>query len=51
VISDDGSELGVDLGDFHAFGSGHDIWVVGDAEVITYEFESFTAVTYAKSRN
>ena len=48
VISDDGSELDVKAGDFYVFGPGHDGWVVGDEEVIAYEFESSTAATYAK---
>jgi hypothetical protein len=48
VISVDGSELDVKAGDFYVFGPGHDGWVVGDEEVIAYEFESSTAATYAK---
>jgi hypothetical protein len=36
MISDDGSELDVKAGDFYVFGPGHDVWVVGDEEVISY---------------
>jgi hypothetical protein len=48
VISDDGSELDVKAGDFYVLGPDHDGWVVGNEEVIAYEFESFTAATYAR---
>jgi quercetin dioxygenase-like cupin family protein len=38
VVHDDGSEITVSAGDAYSFAPGHDAWVVGNEEVIGYEF-------------
>lgn len=40
VVSDDGSEITVHAGDAYVFAPGHDAWVVGNEEVIAYEFNT-----------
>ena len=40
VVSDDGSEITVNAGEAYVFAPGHDAWVVGDEEVIAYEFNT-----------
>ncbi|MAD86455.1 MAG: cupin, partial [Deltaproteobacteria bacterium] len=40
VVHDDGSEITVSAGDAYSFAPGHDAWVVGDEEVIGYEFNN-----------
>ena len=40
VVHDDGSEITVSSGDVYSFAPGHDGWVVGDEEVIGYEFNN-----------
>ena len=46
VVHDDGSEITVSAGEAYSFASGHDAWVVGDEEVIGYEFNN-TGKDYA----
>ena len=46
VVHDDGSEITVSAGDAYSFAPGHDAWVVGDEEVIGYEFNN-TGKDYA----
>jgi len=38
VVSDDGSEIIVHAGEAYVSAPGHDAWVVGDEEVVAYEF-------------
>ena len=40
VVHDDGSEITVSAGEAYSFAPGHDGWVVGDEEVIGYEFNN-----------
>ena len=40
VVHDDGSEITVSAGDAYSIAPGHDGWVVGDEEVIGYEFNN-----------
>ena len=40
VVHDDGSEITVSAGEAYSFAPGHDAWVVGDEEVIGYEFNN-----------
>ena len=40
VVSDDGSEITVHAGEAYVFAPGHDAWVVGDEEVVAYEFNT-----------
>ena len=40
VIHDDGTELTVNAGEVFACSPGHDAWVIGDREVISYEFNN-----------
>src|SRR5205085_522106 len=49
VASNDGSEVDLGPGDAYRLDPGHDAWVVGDEPVISLEFESKTAETYAKT--
>ena len=46
VVHDDGSEITVSAGDVYSFAPGHDAWVVGDEECISYEFNN-TGKDYA----
>ena len=40
VVHDDGSEITVSAGEAYSIAPGHDGWVVGDEEVIGYEFNN-----------
>jgi hypothetical protein len=40
VVHDDGTELTINAGDVFACSAGHDAWVIGDVEVIIYEFNN-----------
>ena len=40
IVHDDGSEMTVSAGDAYSCAPGHDAWVVGDEEVIGYEFNN-----------
>jgi hypothetical protein len=48
VIHDDGSEGEVGPGEAYVIEPGHDAWVVGDQQLVSYEFESPTAEVFAK---
>jgi hypothetical protein len=47
VALDDGTERDIQSGEAYVIEPGHDAWVVGDDQVVGYEFESKTAQTYA----
>ena len=40
VVHDDGTEIVVTAGNAYSFAPGHDAWVVGNEEVIGYEFNN-----------
>ena len=40
VVHDDGTEIVVTAGDAYSFAPGHDAWVVGNEDVIGYEFNN-----------
>ena len=40
VVHDDGTEITVSAGDAYTFAPGHDGWVVGNDELIAYEFNN-----------
>ena len=48
VVHNDGTEGDIAVGAGYVIEPGHDAWVVGDAPVIAYEFDSTTAQTYAR---
>ena len=48
VAHNDGTEADLTAGSAYEILPGHDAWVVGDAPVVGYEFDSSTAATYAK---
>jgi hypothetical protein len=48
VVHDDGSKARVVPGVAYIIEPGHDAWVVGDEPVVSLEFESHAAETYAK---
>ena len=48
VVQDDGTEAEVGPGEAYLIDPGHDAWVVGDEELVSLEFESQTAATFAK---
>jgi hypothetical protein len=48
VIHNDGTEGDITAGTGYEIQPGHDAWVVGDAPVVAYEFDSTTAQTFAK---
>jgi hypothetical protein len=48
VEHEDGSQGEVGPGDAYVIEPGHDAWVVGDEQVVGFEFESSTAEEYAK---
>src|SRR4249920_298673 len=48
VLHDDGTEGELTEGSGYEIQPGHDAWVVGDAPVVAYEFDSSTAATFAK---
>ena len=49
VTHADGSSQDIGPGQAYVIEPGHDAWVVGDEEVVGYEFDSRTAEEYAKS--
>ena len=48
VQHNDGTEGDLTAGAGYEIQPGHDAWVVGDATVVAYEFDSTTAQTYAR---
>ena len=40
IVHDDGSEMTVSAGEAFSCAPGHDAWVVGDEEVVSYEFNN-----------
>ena len=40
IVHDDGSDMTVSAGEAFSCAPGHDAWVVGDEEVISYEFNN-----------
>jgi hypothetical protein len=51
VKADNGAEVEIGAGDGYVIDPGHDAWVVGDDEFLSYEFESQTAANYAYEEN
>jgi hypothetical protein len=49
VAHEDGSEGDVGPGDAYVIEPGHDAWVIGDEQVVAFEFESRSAEEYAKA--
>ena len=50
IAHDDGTESDAGAGDAYVIEPGHDAWVVGDEPMVSYEFESTTAGSYAKPK-
>lgn len=48
VVHDDGSESDVAAGEAYLIEPGHDAWVTGSEPMVSFEFNSATAQTYAK---
>jgi len=48
VVHSDGTEVDVGPGAVYNIQPGHDAWVVGDQEVVGFEFDTKTAATFAK---
>jgi mannose-6-phosphate isomerase-like protein (cupin superfamily) len=48
VVHNDGTEGDARPGDAYIIEPGHDAWVVGDEPVVSFEFDSSTAQTFAK---
>lgn len=48
IRHDDGTEAEVGPGEAYAVEPGHDAWVVGDEQLVAYEFDTTTASTYAR---
>ena len=48
VRHDDGTEQEIRAGQAYVIEPGHDAWVVGDEQVVGFEFEAKTAEEYAK---
>jgi mannose-6-phosphate isomerase-like protein (cupin superfamily) len=48
VVHNDGTEGDAKPGDAYVIEPGHDAWVVGDEPVVSFEFDSSTAQTFAK---
>ena len=48
VSHDDGTELDIGPGEAYIIEPGHDAWVVGDDQLIAFEFESRAAEEYAR---
>lgn len=48
VTHDDGTELDLRAGEAYVIEPGHDAWVLGDERVVTFEFDSGAAETYAR---
>ena len=46
---DDGAESEVGPGDVYVCSPGHDAWVVGDEQVVAYDFAGQMAQEYAKA--
>ena len=47
IAHDDGTEADIGPGVAYTIEPGHDAWVVGDEQVVAYEFDTTTAATYA----
>ncbi|MFI5554502.1 cupin domain-containing protein [Streptomyces sp. cf386] len=50
IRMDDGGEQEVGPGDVFVCSPGHDAWVVGDEQVVVYDFQGQTAREYAKKK-
>jgi mannose-6-phosphate isomerase-like protein (cupin superfamily) len=50
VRHEDGTELEIGAGDAFEIPPGHDAWVVGDEQVVVYDFAGGMATDYAKSQ-
>ncbi len=48
MVHNDGTEGDISAGAGYVIEPGHDAWVVGDAPVLAYEFDSTTAETFAR---
>ena len=48
VMHNDGTEGDAGPGVAYVIEPGHDAWVVGDEPVVSFEFDSSTAQTFAK---
>jgi ethanolamine utilization protein EutQ (cupin superfamily) len=48
VVHDDGTEADAGPGSAYVIEPGHDAWVVGDAPVVAFEFDTTTAQSFAK---
>ena len=48
VVHNDGTEGEAGPGDAYVIEPGHDAWVVGDEPMVSFEFDSTTAQTFAK---
>jgi mannose-6-phosphate isomerase-like protein (cupin superfamily) len=48
VVHNDGTEGDAKPGDAYVIEPGHDAWVVGDEPVVSFEFDSSTAQSFAK---
>jgi mannose-6-phosphate isomerase-like protein (cupin superfamily) len=48
VVHNDGTEIDAGPGDAYVIEPGHDAWVVGNEELVGFEFDSSAAQTYAK---
>jgi hypothetical protein len=48
VVHNDGTEGDITAGTGYEIQPGHDAWVVGDAPLVAYEFDSTTAQTFAR---
>jgi len=49
VVHDDGTEFDAAPGTAYVIEPGHDAWVVGNEPVVSFEFDSSTAQTFARS--
>jgi hypothetical protein len=49
VRHEDGTEVELGPGDAYVIEPGHDAWVIGDERFVGFEFESLSAVEYARS--
>jgi hypothetical protein len=49
VAHEDGSDSDLGPGDAYVIEPGHDAWVIGDEQVVAYEFESPSAEEYARA--
>ena len=48
VAHDDGTATDIASGEAYVIEPGHDAWVVGDEQVVAFEFESTAAESYAR---